>query len=69
MSREQLIRVATDYAKQHRWNMADYSVKDVQTKGKECSVSFTGKSKRPGDHFTVYLDCTKGRVLRLIPGR
>jgi twitching motility protein PilT len=37
------------------------------TRGKECSVTFTGESKKPGDHFTVYLECKTGKVLRLVP--
>jgi len=69
MSREQLIKIASNYASEHGWNVTAYLVKEVKTKGPECSVSFTGKSKRPGDHFTVYLECTKGTVLRLMPGR
>jgi hypothetical protein len=69
MSREELIKAALEHAKKNGWAVADYVASDVETKGKECSVSFTGKSKKPGDHFTVYLDCKSGTVLRLIPGR
>ena len=69
MTREQLIQFATDYARANGWKVDDYTVADVQTHGKECLVSFTGKSKKPGDHFNVYLDCKTGTVLRLMPGR
>jgi hypothetical protein len=69
MTRDELITAATNSATVEGWNASDYTVSDVQTAGKECSVSFTGKSLRPGDHFTVYLDCGTGRLLRLIPGR
>jgi len=68
MTRAQLIQIATEYARQNGWQEADYEVTDVTTKG-TCSVTFTGKTKRPGNHFTVYLDCKTGKVLRLIPGR
>ena len=69
MTRQQLIDAATGHARQNGWRIDDYVVREVVTSGKECSVTFTGKSQRPGDHFTVYLDCDRGTVLRLIPGR
>jgi hypothetical protein len=69
MTRRQLVQAATDHARSQGWRVDEYTVTDVTTAGKECSVSFTGVSKRPGDHFTVYLECQSGRVLRLIPGR
>jgi hypothetical protein len=69
MTREQLIQLAAEYAKQQGWHVADYTPTNVVTRGKECSVTFTGESKKPGDHFTVYLECKTGKVLRLVPGR
>jgi hypothetical protein len=69
MGRDALVRAATEYAKKEGWNVSEYTASDVQAKGKDCSVSFAGKSKRPGDHFTVYLDCKSGAVVRLMPGR
>jgi hypothetical protein len=69
MTRKQLIAAATEYAKNNGWNVDNYTVTDVRRQRQECSVFFSGKSKRPGDHFTVYLDCDTGKVSRLIPGR
>jgi hypothetical protein len=69
MTRDELITAATNSATREGWQVSDYTVSDVQTTGKECSVSFTGKSQQPGDHFTVYLDCATGLLLRLMPGR
>ena len=69
MTRQQLISAATEYAKKQGWKVENYAVTDVRRVRGQCAVFFTGKSKRPGDHFTVYLDCETGKVLRLIPGR
>ena len=69
MTRQQLISAATEYAKKQGWKVENYTVTDVRQVRQECAVFFTGKSKRPGDHFTVYLDCETGKVSRLIPGR
>ncbi len=69
MSRDELITKAAEHAKAEGWHVNEYTVSDAVTSGKECSVSFTGKSKQPGDHFTVYLDCKNGMLKRIMPGR
>jgi hypothetical protein len=69
MTREQLIAAATDHAKREGWKVENYTVTDVRRERRECAVYFAGRSKRPGDHFTVYLDCDTARVSRLVPGR
>jgi hypothetical protein len=69
MTDRQLILAATDYAKKAGWKVESYAVTDLRRVHRECAVFFTGQSKRPGDYFTVYLDCDSGKVSRLIPGR
>jgi hypothetical protein len=69
MTREQCIETAKIYAKKEGWSVPDYMASDFQSMDEETMVKFSGKSERPGDHFTVYIDSKSGTVLRLIPGR
>ena len=69
MKKEALIQRAREYAKQKGWVVDQYVVSDFKRSRQGCWIKFDGKSKRPGDHFSVTADCSTGKGLRLVPGR
>jgi hypothetical protein len=68
LNRKALIRVATDYAKGRGIATEQYTILTVKTEGGRGYVHFQGKSKRPGDHFTVIVDLATGQATDLIQG-
>ncbi len=68
MDEQVLVRIATNYAKQHGYDTDDYSVTSVLIKNGVCWILFQGKSGLPGDHFTVTVDISTGLASELFPG-
>ncbi|MGH2354073.1 MAG: hypothetical protein ACRDI2_08900 [Chloroflexota bacterium] len=68
-NKETLVRIAADYAKDHGWKVDDYRAFAGEIEDGQCWVRFEGKSKLPGDHFSVVVDVSTGRATDLIPGR
>jgi hypothetical protein len=68
LDREALIQAATEYAQDQGYRMADYQVTAARESGGRFWVFFMGKSKLPGDHFSVLVDIETGRGVQLLPG-
>ncbi|HEX2513606.1 MAG TPA: hypothetical protein VH257_02810 [Chloroflexota bacterium] len=64
-----LVRAASEYARRQGWNVANYRPAGCAVEQDQARVRFEGKSRLPGDHFSVVLDASTGRPLDLIPGR
>jgi len=69
MEDEALVEAAITYAQQHDRNPQDYSFSSVRRLDERAQIFFQGKSGRPGDHFSVWVDSNTGEVIRLVPGR
>lgn len=54
--RSSLVSIAKDYASQHGWDVARYEVETDSTDPEVFVVYFTGKDKRPGNHFAVQIN-------------
>ncbi len=63
------MQAATEYARSQGWQVQDYRPAGCAVEQDQTSVRFEGKSRLPGDHFTVLLDSRTGRATDLIPGR
>ena len=61
--------VATDYARQQGWQVEDYVASPGEIEHDRLYVRFEGKSKLPGDHFSVIVQPSTRRAVDLIPGR
>lgn len=64
----QAIAIARASAERNQWNLADYRIDRVREDKREFAISFEGIQRRPGNHFTVYVDRKTGDSY-LIPGR
>jgi len=69
MEEEALVEAAIQYAQQNNWNRQDYTFSSVRRVDETAQIFFDGKSGRPGDHFSVWVDSNTGEVIRLVPGR
>jgi hypothetical protein len=63
------VEAAGAYAAEQGWRTDEYDVASVLQEHGRYFVRFEGRSRRPGDHFTVEVDAESGRVANLIPGR
>jgi hypothetical protein len=61
--------VAAEYARKQGWQVEDYVASAGEIEHDRLVVRFEGKSKLPGDHFTVIVQPSTGRAVDLIPGR
>ena len=64
-----LVRAASGYARRQGCKVEDYRPAGCAVEQDRARVRFEGKSRLPGDHFSVVLDASTGRPLDLIPGR
>ena len=64
-----LVAAAGEYAREQGWQVEDYVASAGEAEHDRMAVRFEGKSKLPGDHFTVIVQPSTGRALDLIPGR
>jgi hypothetical protein len=69
MEQAEAERIATEYARQQGYTVDDYVIGDVQQEDSRFWILFEGKSKRPGDHFSVDVDAAAGQATGLMPGR
>ena len=70
MDEQEAIRIAMEYCGEQGRATDGYDVGSIRENDDgEVSVLFQGKSGRPGDHFTVWIDAATGEALRLVPGR
>ena len=69
MDEEALVAAAVKYAQENDWNPQDYTFASVRKVDERSLIFFKGKSGRPGDHFSVWVDSNTGEAIRLVPGR
>ena len=69
LNKKAIIRVAIEYAKQQGRHVEDYDVAWVSKERDAYWVRFEGKTKLPGNHFTVWIDVATGRAIQLVPGK
>jgi hypothetical protein len=63
-----LTRIAIEHARKQGVDVNNYVVSAMGSDRDECWVVFEGKSRRVGDHFSIRMDCSTGKFLRLIAG-
>ncbi len=68
ISKKRFIELATEYARHEGVQVEDYVTSRTGNDKDECWVMFEGKSRRVGDHFSVWMECSTGKFLRLIAG-
>jgi len=69
LDRTALINAATAYARSQGYSVdKDYVMTAARKSNGNFWVLFEGKSKLPGDHFSVLVDGKTGKVIRLFPG-
>jgi len=69
LGRTALINAATAYARTQGYSVdKDYVITSARKSNGNFWVLFEGKSKLPGDHFSVLVDGRTGKVIRLFPG-
>jgi hypothetical protein len=61
--------MAVEHARKQGVDVNNYVVAGTGSEAGECWVIFEGKSRRVGDHFSIWMDCPTGRFLRLVPGK
>jgi hypothetical protein len=70
MERDQVIQLASEYARREGYQAEEY---DVSTKhnNDEWQVFFNSHAAKPkpGDFFTVYVNAASKSVERLVPGK
>jgi hypothetical protein len=69
MDRDALIRTATEYAQSQGRDMTRYTASSVREQGDTVRVHFDGDSATVGNHFSVTIERSTGRAVRLMPGR
>jgi hypothetical protein len=67
-SDSKVLAAATNCAVEAGYKVENYSVEIDRSDAKEIAVFFVGKEKRPGNHFTVYVNPTS-LDCRVMPGR
>lgn len=69
VAQEQAVEAARAYAAECGWRTDEYDVASLLPENGSYFVRFEGRSRLPGDHFTVEVDAASGRAANLIPGR
>ena len=69
MNKEQITKIAEEYAVTQGFDPQDYEVLSISEHDQEYRVLFLAKSGQPGDHFTVCVDEKTKQATRLILGR
>jgi len=69
LDRTALINAATAYARSQGYRVdQDYVMTAARASNGNFWMFFEGKSKLPGDHFSVLVDGKTGNVIQLLPG-
>jgi hypothetical protein len=68
MKKKEVVKVATDYARERSYDPARYTVTSVMKEPRSFLVLFDGLSGLPGDHFSVRVSRDTLQAVELMPG-